>query len=619
MRSLFFLVSVCGGLTVAAAPSATSAEDWRRLVGVLQYLEADYPAAVASQDAFELAEQKAFIAEALSTARGLGAPAEPFIARLTALQERINNSSDAPGVSRDSAALAQEITASAGLERAPRRPPNLTMGRALWNNNCVVCHGANGDGKTPFAETLKPPPANLVDPEVSAGLSPFRVFNVLTSGIPGTAMPGFPTLSDQDRWNLSFFVLALERRHCLIALPEVSLETLATETNEQLAQRFGPQVATCLRVAPPAPTAVTMRTTLAAAVDRIEKARQLAHQGATDAARAALVDIYLQEFEPLEPLLRSRAPKTVMAIEHDFMAARQAVARPQELDAALASLSANLSKLQGPQTAPADFWSVFFGALLILLREGFEAAVVVGALLAVLKKVGAASQVRTVHAGWVAALVAGIGGFLLGHRALSGANREALETFVGFIAVGMLLYAALWLNARAHVSQYMGELREKMKGALGTGSAWGLFMISFTAVARETFETALFLQGLATDSMSGAVYGGLSGLAILVVLLAVIRRVGFVLPMKTLFNASTVLLVLTATMILGKAMHGLLELGYLEPAPVQFFTVSALGIFADAWTLVPQAVLLAIPTAVWVWRRRQQRGSKWPRPAATQT
>ncbi len=65
----------------------------------------------------------------------------------------------------------------------------------------------------------------------------------------------------------------------------------------------------------------------------------------------------------------------------------------------------------------------------------------------------------------------------------------------------MLLYSALWLNARAHISQFMGELRQKMQGALGRGSRVGLFVISFSAVLRESVETAVFLQGLALDSV----------------------------------------------------------------------------------------------------------------------
>ncbi|MBX7115953.1 MAG: FTR1 family protein [Myxococcaceae bacterium] len=606
-------VLLCG--TLALAAPAARAEEWQRLVGVLQYLEGDYPAAVASQDAFELAEQRAFVADAVATARGLGPDAAMYVERLLALQKHIDDGRDADVVSRDSGALAREMTLSAGLQRRPRHAPDFASAQKLWAQSCAVCHGANGDGETPFKQTLKPPPANFTEAQVLAGLSPFRAYNTLSSGIPGTAMPSFPTLTEDERWSLAFYLFTFSRPACTTPLPHATLEALAIQSDEELTQHYGAKAVDCLRSTPPAES---VAVDLAAAVERIEHVRREAKTANPDAVRAALVDAYLQGFEPLEPLLRSRAPDAVAKVEHDFLQARQVTHDPKQLDAALASLSANLEQLGSKEAPRADFWSVFLSALLILVREGFEAAVVVGALLAVLKKVGATEQARTVHWGWVTALGAGIIGFAIGHRALSGAHRESLETMVGFVAVVMLAYAALWLNARSNISQYMGELREKMKGALGTGSTWGLFAIAFTAVARETFETALFLQGLATDSLSGAVYGGLAGLVALTVLFAIIRRAGFILPMKTLFNASTVLLLFTAVMILGKSMHGLIELGQLDPAPLPFFSVPALGIFADAWSLVPQALLVLVPSVMWAWRRRRH-PPKFTRPATSET
>jgi high-affinity iron transporter len=149
------------------------------------------------------------------------------------------------------------------------------------------------------------------------------------------------------------------------------------------------------------------------------------------------------------------------------------------------------------------------------------------------------------------------------------------------------------------MSRFMGELRGKMQSAFSSGSLFGFFIISFTAVGRESFETAIFLQGLSADSLGGTAWGAGLGLVVMTVFVFVVRRVGFVLPMKTLFNASTVLLVATALMLVGKGMHGLEELGVLTMRPLPFFSVEALGVFADGWTLVPQAVLLGVALVLW--------------------
>jgi len=311
--------------------------------------------------------------------------------------------------------------------------------------------------------------------------------------------------------------------------------------------------------------------------------------------------------EPVEPTLKLHDAELLAKIEAGFSRARETAGTPQ-CAAEIRSLDVLLAKAAEPRTA-ADFWSVLVAAFFILLREGFEAMVVVGALLAVLKKMArdghpeASRGLNAVHLGWASALLLGALGFVLGHQALAAANREWMETLVSFLAVGLLIYAALWLNARSNMSRFMGELRGKMQSAFSSGSLFGLFIISFTAVGRESFETAVFLQGLSVDSLAGTAWGAGLGMAAMGVFVFVVRRVGFVLPMKTLFNASTVLLVATALMLIGKGMHGLQELGVLSSKPLPFFSVEALGVFADGWTLVPQLLLLAAALALWRWTK----------------
>jgi high-affinity iron transporter len=80
--------------------------------------------------------------------------------------------------------------------------------------------------------------------------------------------------------------------------------------------------------------------------------------------------------------------------------------------------------------------------------------------------------------------------------------------------------------------------------------------------------------------------------------------VGYKLPMKTLFKASTVLLVVTAIMLLGKAIHALQEVAVVPIKPIPFVTIDLLGIYPDAMSLIPQAVLTAIPLIWLVIKRR---------------
>jgi high-affinity iron transporter len=337
----------------------------------------------------------------------------------------------------------------------------------------------------------------------------------------------------------------------------------------------------------------------------VEQAMKLGAAGDAAGARSALLDAYLNGLEPVEVTLRARDPQLVLKLEQSFMnarlAAEQRSPRLQDEGRLLLSLLDEARRTSGNAIG---FVSVLWLTLFILLREGFEATIIVAALLAMLRKMEAPAYARVVHAGWVSALGVGALLFIFGRHLMNGANRELMEGVAALVAVGMLLYAALWLNARANMSRFMGELRQKMQGALGRGSAVGLFAIAFTAVLRESVETAIFLQGLALDSFSGMLWGCVLGAVALTGLVLFIHRVGYKLPMKTLFKASTVLLVVTAIVLLGKGLHALQEVGLVPLKPIPFITVELLGVYPDAMTLVPQLVLTAIPLLMLALKRR---------------
>jgi high-affinity iron transporter len=321
------------------------------------------------------------------------------------------------------------------------------------------------------------------------------------------------------------------------------------------------------------------------------------------------VDAYLRGVEPVEPMLRGRDPSLVRELEQGFVRARLAAdqGNPQFTREARRLLTLIDRARRGPESA-SDFWSVFWLALLVLVREGFEATVVIAALLAVLKKVEQREHERVVHLGWMLAIGLGAIVFLFSHRLLAVANRELLEALVALVAVGLLVYAALWLNARSTMRRFMGGLRTRMQGALGSGGAWGLFSVSFTAMLRESFETAVFLQGLSIDSPAGAAWGAAGGAAALLGMVMFVNRVGYRLPMKTLFNASTVLLLVTAVVLLGKGLHALQTLGILPLMPIRFIPIEPLGIFPDAYTLLAQ-LALALAPLLWFFLRREPRAA----------
>ncbi len=103
-----------------------------------------------------------------------------------------------------------KLIAAYNIVPYPKQLPSLRCGQKLYAENCAQCHGATGKGDGPGRESMNPKnpePANFTDPERMAGLSPFKGFNTTSFGIEGTAMASFAALSEEQRWQVAFYVI----------------------------------------------------------------------------------------------------------------------------------------------------------------------------------------------------------------------------------------------------------------------------------------------------------------------------------------------------------------------------------------------------------------------------
>lgn len=110
--------------------------------------------------------------------------------------------------------------AAAGTSSGPRDYKDVVLtsaasvekGQELFLRNCVACHGTDADGQGPGAAGLTPPPRNFVDPKAkwTRGRQPLEIYETLTAGSPGTAMPGFAaSLPVADRWAIVHYLASL--------------------------------------------------------------------------------------------------------------------------------------------------------------------------------------------------------------------------------------------------------------------------------------------------------------------------------------------------------------------------------------------------------------------------
>ncbi len=207
-----------------------------------------------------------------------------------------------------------------------------------------------------------------------------------------------------------------------------------------------------------------------------------------------------------------------------------------------------------------------FATFVIGLREGLEAALIVGIIAAFLKRSGPPGALRQMWAGVVVAVLLCLAGGIALQMVSSGLpqrQQEMLECVVAAVAVVMVSYMILWM--RANSRGLKGELERVAGGALATGSAFALVAMAFLAVLREGLETAVFLLAAFQSSGSAmlAVVGAALGIAVAVVLGWLIYRGGVRLNLSKFFRITGVVLVLVAAGLVAKSLRAAYEAGWL--------------------------------------------------------
>lgn len=202
-------------------------------------------------------------------------------------------------------------------------------------------------------------------------------------------------------------------------------------------------------------------------------------------------------------------------------------------------------------------------ALIITLRETLEAALIVGILLAFLKKTDGMKGEKYVWGGVLGGVVLSLVLAWVFNTYLGGFEGQAEELYEGImmlVAAGLLTWMILWMLKQRH--NIKKNLENKASMHLENSRPWGLFALSFVGVAREGIETVIFLQAalVGSDSLS-VVFGGVTGI-ILAIILAFVLFKGFVkVKLKKFFTFTSVILILFAAGLLAHGVHELQEAG----------------------------------------------------------
>ena len=277
----------------------------------------------------------------------------------------------------------------------------------------------------------------------------------------------------------------------------------------------------------------------------------------------------------------------------------------EELSQLISKTAIDLTKKQGR----AQWWASLLASMLILLREGFEAILIVGAIIAYLRKSGNENNLSSVYKGSLIGILASIVMALIlisltkfGFQ--SGQGQEVVEGVTMFIAVAVLFYTSNWMISKAESKAWSNYIQGRIQTSIDKKSMFGLAFTCFLAVFREGAEVILFYQAmfLGSSSAGGTVMAVILGILVAAVLLVFVYKAiiitGKKLPLKPFFYATSILMFVMVVAFVGGGISEFVDAGWISPKVLEGVpTISILGLFPYAETLIAQAIALVVVIA----------------------
>jgi high-affinity iron transporter len=356
----------------------------------------------------------------------------------------------------------------------------------------------------------------------------------------------------------------------------------------------------------------------------------LAHYegGDFDSAYAASRTAYLDSYEYIEIPLRPIDPDFTLEVEYQFAELRNLIKRQAsyaEVQEVVIAIERNLDESERLVTGSGQIAPLiaFFASFAIIFREGLESVLILGAILTYLEASRNTRLKPYVYYGIAAGVVAtGITWVIASYVIeISGANRELIEAIAALSATAVLFYVSFWILNKIEHKKWMEFVKAKVWQATTTGSAMVFVMLAFFTIYREGFETVLFYQAMFGFAKYLETFVGLGfvlGMASLLAIYFVMRRLGRRLPLRALFGLTMGIGAYLSIAFLGNAVRELQVLdivpytSMLGTVPRLDINLAAMtGIYPTLETVVAQLVLLSVylsaSTYVLIMRPRKAR------------
>ena len=290
----------------------------------------------------------------------------------------------------------------------------------------------------------------------------------------------------------------------------------------------------------------------------------------------------------------------------------------EEIAASVNQLNVKLNEAEDFLSVGMSGWLAVINSLVIILREGLEAVLILGAILGYLSATNSPRKFSAwVYLGAAFAIALSV---LLWWAAQSlitvtVAQREVIEGVSSLLAVVVLFYVTNWLFEKVYVVDWIAYVKEQVGKALNSGSALALAGLGFTVVFREGFETVLFYQALAFDAQASSIWlGFIIGAVIIFAIAYAILKLSKRLPLKPFFAVTGLLLMFLAFNLTGAGVRGLQEAGLVSAhllawIPENLILMELFGVYPTLETTLAQILFLLLLIATFsysVWRKEKK-------------
>ncbi len=467
------------------------------------------------------------------------------------------------------------------INKTPITPVSLGNGKKIFENNCSVCHGLKGHGDGPMASQFDPSPAALSDPKLTgdASTTAYDNFEVINVGIANTAMIAWAgVLSENEIWDVTYYLRTFSNINA--QLPPVNLEVATIESSEGSMSGMAEQVVNEVR-------------------GLLEKSLNVYKAGEVDNAAEIAFDAYLA-YEKIESNLIIKDKRLGVNLESTFSRYRGEIKRNapfEHIESINKEINLDLARGLELLKSETGFTGMFFQSFSIIVREGFEAILIIAALIAFLIKSRNQARIKSIHLGVVIAILASFATAYIIHEVLhlNMASQELLEGWIMLVAVAVLFSVSYWLVSKIDNKKWQEYINKQMRGALSKGNTLTLSVVAFISVYREGFETVLFYKALylyAEGATSGIIPGFLAGCVVLAGVFYLINTLGMRIPIKWFFGFTSVLLYYMAFTFMGKGLHELQMGEQLTMTAANFLpNIPWLGIYPTWETFIGQGAL----------------------------